>query len=97
MMAKSLLFRWSMPVWLALGSVSCMTTYDRYGQPVQSVDPAVAIAGAAAAGLVAYSVANRNNNRHHHGHSYHGHGYGGYGHGGYGHCGTYRPRHGWGY
>ena len=50
-------------------SVSCMTTYDSAGRPVQSVDPAVAVAGAAAAGLVGYAIANNNNdNYHHHGH-----------------------------
>jgi hypothetical protein len=39
-------------------SVSCMTTYDAYGRPVQSVDPALAVAGVAAAGLIGYAVAN---------------------------------------
>jgi hypothetical protein len=62
----------------ALGaSTSCMTTYDAYGYPVQSVDPAVAVAGVAAAGLVGYAVANNNNHYH-----------GGYYGGGY----YYRPR-----
>jgi hypothetical protein len=68
-------------------SVSCMTTYDSAGRPVQSVDPAVAVAGAAAAGLVGYAIANDNN--HHHG--YYGRGpyyrprpyYGGYAYRGY--------------
>ena len=46
-------------------SVSCMTTYDINGRPVQSVDPAVAIAGVAAAGLAGYAIANSND--HHHG------------------------------
>jgi len=46
-------------------SVSCMTTYDAYGRPVQSVDPGMAVAGIAAAGLVGYAIANDNN--HHHG------------------------------
>ena len=32
---------------VALGGVSCMTTYDAYGRPVQSVDPG------AAAGMLA--------------------------------------------
>ena len=51
---------------------SCMTTYDAYGRPVQSVDPGMAVAGAAAAGLVGYAIANNNNYYH-----------GGYYHGGY--------------
>ena len=58
-------------------SVSCMTTYDAYGRPVQSVDPALAVAGVAAAGLLGYAVANNQSN-----HCYYGGGYGYYG-GGY--------------
>lgn len=49
-----------------------MTTYDAYGRPVQSVDPAVAVAGAAAAGLVGYAIADGG---HHHHHGYYGGGY----------------------
>ena len=49
------------------GSVSCMTTYDAQGRPVQSVDPGVAVAGAAAAGLIGYAIANDNDD--HHGHN----------------------------
>lgn len=57
----------------AIGSsVGCMTTYDSAGRPVQSVDPAVAVAGAAAAGIVGYAIANDNNDYHHH-HHYYGH------------------------
>ena len=49
----------------ALGaSMSCMTTYDSAGRPVQSVDPGVAVAGAAAAGLIGYAIANDNNHHH---------------------------------
>ena len=52
---------------LAIGaSMSCMTTYDAYGRPVQSVDPGVAVAGAAAAGLAGYAIANGNDHDHHH-------------------------------
>ena len=54
---------------------SCMTTYDAYGRPVQSVDPGMALAGAAAAGLVGYAIANNNN----------------YYHGGYYYGGYYHP------
>ncbi len=45
--------------------VSCMTTYDSYGRPVQSVDPGLAVAGVAAAGLIGYAAGNDNDNRSH--------------------------------
>ena len=63
----------------AIGAgTSCMTTYDAYGRPVQSVDPGMAVAGAAAAGLVGYAIAN-NNNYYHGGYNYPHHYYrGGY-------------------
>ena len=56
-------------------SVGCMTTYDAYGRPMQTVDPGVAIAGVAAAGLVGAAVGS-----HHAHHGYYGRGYygGGY-------------------
>lgn len=69
-------------------SVSCMTTYDARGNPLQTVDPAVAIAGVAAAGLVGYAIAN--DNGHHHNHYYHG---GGYYRGGYRSGYAYNPRY----
>ena len=47
-------------------STNCATTYDAYGRPQQSVDPGVAIAGVAAAGLLGYALADN-----HHGHYYH--------------------------
>ncbi|MFT3990814.1 MAG: hypothetical protein QM680_05335 [Luteolibacter sp.] len=50
---------------VAITGTSCMTTYDAYGRPVQTVDPGVAIAGAAAAGVLGYAIAN--DNHHHHG------------------------------
>ena len=59
---------------VSLGGVSCMTTYDAYGRPVQSVDPGAAAVGIAAAGVLGYALANDNN---HHNH-YHGHYHGGY-------------------
>jgi len=55
--------------------VSCMTTYDAYGRPVQSVDPGMAALGVAAAGIAGYAIANnqrrdrgyhRNRGYHHH-------------------------------
>jgi hypothetical protein len=74
-------------------SVSCMTTYDAYGNPVQSVDPAAATAGVVAAGLLGYALAD-DNHGHHNNHYYHGGGHyyrggGGYYRGG----GGYRPYH----
>ena len=60
---------------LAGSAMSCMTTYDAYGRPVQSVDPAAAVAGAAAAGILGYAIANNNNDYHHHHHGYYRGGY----------------------
>lgn len=71
-------------------SVSCMTTYDAYGRPVQSVDPGAAAVGAAAAGVAGYAIGRSNDDhdhdyyyrggyRHHrnyyHGRTYYRHGY----------------------
>ncbi len=42
-------------------AAGCSTAYDEYGRPQQSVDPALATAGVAAAGLIGYSLAK---NRH---------------------------------
>lgn len=53
-------------------SASCMTTYDSAGRPVQSVDPGLAVAGAAAAGIAGYAIANNNSSNRHY---YHGGGY----------------------
>ena len=52
----------------AAASTSCMTPYDAYGRPVQSVDPGTAAAGAVAAGALGYAIG-QNNDDHHH---YHG-------------------------
>lgn len=61
-------------------SASCSTTYDAYGAPRQTVDPAVAIAGVAAAGLVGYALSNNRSNHSYSGGytSYRGGYYGGY-------------------
>lgn len=48
---------------MMVSSIGCMTTYDVDGRPVQSVDPMVAVAGAAAAGLAGYAIANSRNDR----------------------------------
>ena len=42
-------------------ATSCMTTYDANGNPVQSVDPGVAVAGIAAAAIVGAAVASNHN------------------------------------
>lgn len=68
MKTPSVLFRFSALLLLIGGASSCMTTYDSAGRPVQSVDPAVAVAGAAAAGLIGYAIANDNDDHHHHHH-----------------------------
>ena len=65
-------------------ATSCTTTYDAYGSPRQSVDPGVALAGVAAAGLVGYALANDNRRTScYGGGGYYGGGYG-YGRGHYG-------------
>ena len=70
-------------------SVSCMTTYDAYGRPVESVDPGLAVAGIAAAGLIGYAAANNHSHRRYYDRRcYYGGGY--YGGGYYG-GGYYRP------
>ena len=52
------LFRLSALLVCIGSSVSCMTSYDAYGNQRQSVDPGVALVGVAAAGLVGYALAN---------------------------------------
>ena len=84
-MKTSSLFRWiafSALVAGAVVSTSCMTTYDEYGQPMQSVDPGAAVAGAAAAGIIGYALANDDNDHLHHGYHRGGGYYGGH-HGGH--------------
>ena len=39
---------------------SCVTSYDRYGNPIQTVDPVAATVGAVAIGAVAYSAGQNN-------------------------------------
>lgn len=56
---------------VSLGGVSCMTTYDAYGRPVQSVDPGAAAVGIAAAGVLGYALANDHSHHHYHGHYHH--------------------------
>lgn len=56
----------------ALAFTSCMTTYDAYGRPVQSVDPGAAVAGAAAVGVLGYAIGQNNDDHHHHHGRYYG-------------------------
>lgn len=56
-------------------SSSCVTTYDAAGRPVQTVDPGLAVAGVAAAGLVGYAIGQHNDHHHYHGGGYYGGGY----------------------
>ena len=58
---------------LALASTSCMTTYDAYGRPVQSVDPGAAAAGAVAAGALGYAIGQHNDDRYYYGGGYYHH------------------------
>lgn len=77
---KSLILKSAAVLTAIVASTSCMTTYDAYGRPVQSVDPAAATAGVVAAGVLGYAIGNNNDGHHHHHH------HGGY----YGHRGGYR-------
>lgn len=87
-------------VW-ATSTTSCMTTYDANGNPVQSVDPGTAVAGAVAAGVLGYAIADNHN---HDNYYYHGGGYyrggryyrgggGGYHYNGYHRGGHHGGRH----
>ncbi len=85
-MKKLPLFSLALATSLALPS--CMTTYDRNGRPVQSVDPGLAVVGIVGAGLLGAAIANSNDNSGYHG-SHHNdyhyqpapcHNGGGYGH-----------------
>ena len=75
---KSLILKSVAVVTAVIASTSCMTTYDAYGRPVQSVDPAAATAGVVAAGVLGYAVARDRNDDDHHRHYRRGY---------------YRPRH----
>jgi len=70
----------------SLVSVGCMTTYDAYGRPMQTVDPGVAVAGVVTAGVLGYAIASHNG-----GYCYGGHYHGGSYHGGYYHGRYYGP------
>lgn len=71
---------WLKPMVIAVMSAillsSCVTSYDRSGRPIQTVDPAAAAVGAVLIGAVAYSAGKNNDHYHRHGyhrrHNYHG-------------------------
>lgn len=50
----------------AFSTVSCTTTYDAYGRPVETVDPGAAVVGAAAAGVAGYAIGRSHDDNHHH-------------------------------
>ena len=54
-------------------SINCMDAYDTQGRPIQVVDAGVAIAGAAAAGTIGYSLSNDHNGHHHYRRGYDSH------------------------
>lgn len=62
---KTILLRVVAAVTLVSTAVSCTTAYDAYGNPRPVVDPAAAVVGAAAVGLLAYGLASNGNDRHH--------------------------------
>lgn len=68
---------------------SCMTTYDSYGRPVQTVDPGAAAVGVLAAGAIGYAIGQNNEPRYVRG--YYGGGYCGPGYGGGYYGGGYYP------
>lgn len=84
---KQSLQRLAFAVLMLSFGASCTTAYDHRGRPRQVVEPGTALIGAAAVGLLAYGLANSNNNRRYqrdYGNRYGGYrgGYSGYG-GGY--------------
>ncbi|MBT8043407.1 MAG: hypothetical protein KJO79_00530 [Verrucomicrobiae bacterium] len=63
---------------------NCVTSYDSYGRPIQTVDPAAVAVGAVALGAVAYAAGKDNRRHYRHPGYYRNSGYG-YGRRG-GHC-----------
>jgi hypothetical protein len=56
---------------ILLMGVSCTTSYDAYGRPMQTVDPGLATLGVVAAGVAGYALANRGGNRGYRNHNRH--------------------------
>jgi hypothetical protein len=59
---KTTLYRLITSLVIASSFASCTTVYDAQGRPRQMVDPGAALIGAAVVGLVAYGIANSNDN-----------------------------------
>ncbi|MGJ8697920.1 MAG: hypothetical protein ACSHYF_16500 [Verrucomicrobiaceae bacterium] len=87
---KTPLSRFAALVLVGLFGVSCTTAYDSQGRQVNTVSPEGAVIGAAAVGLIGYSMAKdrqkKKNAYYNQGYGY-GQGYGSYG--GYGNYGGY--------
>ena len=60
---------------------NCVTSYDAYGRPIQTVDPAAVAVGAVLLGTAAYAIGH--NNSGHNGHHYRSSGYRHHGHRGH--------------
>ncbi|MEM6911956.1 MAG: hypothetical protein AAF555_10295 [Verrucomicrobiota bacterium] len=90
-MKTRLLSRMTAAILLVGFFANCTTTsYDAYGRPKQTVDPAVAVVGLIAAGAIGYAIASDNNDHK----SYRrGRGHGGY-HQSYHDGGYYCPKTG---
>lgn len=65
---KTIFLRIALAVVLVASGASCTTAYDAYGRPRTVVEPGAALLGAAAVGLLAYSLADDD---HDHGHYRH--------------------------
>lgn len=73
---KPPLHRLALAILLLCMGVSCTTAYDAQGRPRQVVDPAAALVGVALVGLIAYGIANSDDDdRHQHRCQNSGHGY----------------------
>jgi hypothetical protein len=71
---KTAFYRLILAAFVATLGVSCSTAYDAYGRPHTVVEPGAALLGAAAAGLIGYSLASDGHHSHH-GHHYRHRGY----------------------
>jgi hypothetical protein len=58
---KAPFFRLVTLIVIIFSTTNCTTVYDQYGYPYETVDPAAAVVGAAAVGLLAYGLANSSN------------------------------------
>jgi hypothetical protein len=69
---KSTVLKLTAGLLAALAATSCMTTYDAYGRPVQTVDPGAAAAIAVGAAAVGYAIGQNNEPRYYYGRGYYG-------------------------